>query len=570
MHTMLRKLLKGAPSLRSTLLVIVLLCWLLPTVTLGVYMGGRVFASLRAKTEAALRSGAEYAQSMAERNVENMITLAQDAVYDNELNAAVQDYEAGNSPYEEYYMLARDYLDRKFSREQSCTFALFFRTSDPDRPIYTSQGYSSAVLFLQNAKDEALAICETLDTRSRFFSSGDADYLVRNLLNTRMERYGILVIGLNLREVLEPIYRNADEWGSACAVSLDDTLSGSFTGEADAQGLQEYGDTLCYTQSVRIGDSVLRYQVQADRHAVYREMDAFRLLMVWLFVGFVPACILIMVFVNRRIVKPIAMLSDASARIRGGELGVVVPMRGKDELGRLGVAFSEMSLRLKELIDRSYKEEIALRDARIQALQSRINPHFINNALEAVNWQARLDGDEKVSEMVETLSVLLNASLDRSDERLAPLRQELELVDAYFYFTRLQFGEKLTVLRSVEEAVLPVPVPRLIVQTLVENAVEHGVAPAGGGQIALNAFRRWDWLMIEVVNSGRRLTAQQLAALRAMLGDRQPAGGHLGVRNVNQRLKLIYGEKAGLDFSVDAHGNTVATVRLPIAEDGQA
>ena len=85
----------------------------------------------------------------------------------------------------------------------------------------------------------------------------------------------------------------------------------------------------------------------------------------------------------------------------------------------LGVAFSEMSLRLKVLIEKSYKEEIALRDARIQALQSRINPHFINNALESINWQARLNGDQNVGEMVETLSVLLNASLDRNEQHLS-------------------------------------------------------------------------------------------------------------------------------------------------------
>jgi two-component system sensor histidine kinase YesM len=134
----------------------------------------------------------------------------------------------------------------------------------------------------------------------------------------------------------------------------------------------------------------------------------------------------------------------------------VVPLRGYDVRGHLGVAFWEMSLRLKELIERSYKEEIALRDARIQALQSRINPHFLNNALEAINWQARMDGAGTVGEMVETLSVLLNASLDRSEQRLVPLRQELNIVDAYFYFVRLQFGDRLPIQRFIDPSLLAV------------------------------------------------------------------------------------------------------------------
>lgn len=561
---MLKKLLEKTPTLRFTLLVIVLLCWLLPTVTLGAYMGGRVLASLQGKTEAALISGAEYAQTLAVRNISNTATLARDAVYDSDLSDAVQAYEAGKSPYEDYYLLVRNYLDSKFSREQSCTFALFYRAQDLGHAIYTSQGYSQAVLFTQNTQAQALALCETLDTHSRFIASQDGAYLVRNLHNARMQRYGVLVLGLDMDRLLQPILQNAAAWNSACAISLDGVAVGMFMGGADETGLVEDGAALRYTQRVTVGDSRLRYQIQADRHAVYREMDEFRLLMAWLFILFVPICIAIMLFVSRRIVRPIAMLSDASDRIRHGELGVVVPMRGGDELGRLGVAFSEMSLRLQELIDRSYKEQIALRDARIQALQSRINPHFINNALEAINWQARLTGAQSVGEMVETLSVLLNASLDRNEQHLVPLREELSIVDAYLYFVGIQFGERLTVQKEIDTALLDTKLPRLVVQTLIENAVEHGVAPAGRGMIRLRVYRNGDELAIEVINNGKLLTQDELARLRAMLDGPQATDGHLGIRNVNLRLRLIFGESAGLTLGVDAQGNTVAAIRQPL------
>lgn len=561
---MLERIRKSVPTLRFTILLIVLACWLLPTVTLGLYMGARVFDSLKDKTETALRTGAAYAQSMAVRNISNVATLARDAVYENELNAAVQNYEGGKSPYEDYYLLVRDYLDRKFSRNQNFTFALFYRANEPDKPIYTSQGYSSAVKYMQDAQPKALVLSESLDTRSRFIASEEGAYLVRNLHNTRMERYGILVVGLNIDAVLAPLLDSASDWDSACAIVLDDIRIGQFIGEVTQTGLVEHGDMLCYTQTVSVGDSHLSYQVQADRHDVYHEMDEYRLLMVWLFILFVPICIAIMVFVSRRIIRPIAMLSEASDRIRSGELGVVVPMRGTDELGQLGIAFSEMSLRLKELIDKSYKAQIALRDARIQALQSRINPHFINNALEAINWQARLSGNTNVSEMVETLSVLLNASLDRSEQHLVPLSQELSIVEAYFYFVGLQFGNRLTVLKNIDPTLRDTPLPRLVVQTLIENAVEHGIAPGGGGCIQLNVFSQADQLVIEVLNNGTALSPTALASLRTKLDDCSPADGHLGIRNVNQRLKLIFGDRAGLSFHVDERGNTVATIREPI------
>ena len=135
------------------------------------------------------------------------------------------------------------------------------------------------------------------------------------------------------------------------------------------------------------------------------------------------------------------LLAKASSLIEAGELGVTVPMRGDDELGRLGKAFTSMSLRLEELIKKTYKEEIALRDARIQAMQSRINPHFINNALESINWEARIEGSETISAMVESLSVLLNASMSRNDRRIVTLKEELEVAKAYFYFVGLSYGD---------------------------------------------------------------------------------------------------------------------------------
>lgn len=107
-----------------------------------------------------------------------------------------------------------------------------------------------------------------------------------------------------------------------------------------------------------------------------------------------------------------------------------MPMNGDDELGDLGRAFSNMSTRIAELIDKTYKEEIALRDARIQAMQSRINPHFINNVLESINWQARMEGSQSISAMVEALSVLLNASMARGDRHMVPLREEYDVAQA--------------------------------------------------------------------------------------------------------------------------------------------
>ena len=250
-----------------------------------------------------------------------------------------------------------------------------------------------------------------------------------------------------------------------------------------------------------------------------------------------------------------------------GELGVTVPMHGKDELGQLGVAFSSMSMQIRHLIDTAFKEEIALRDARIEAMQSRINPHFLNNALEMINWQARMDNNEAIAAMVEALSVLLNASMDRGNHRMVPLSQELSIADAYFYFVRLRFGDRLTIFKDVNPTLMHHMLPRMVIQTLLENAIEHGIAPAGGGRIRLNVFSDAAFLHVEVLNNGKQLTREDQERITALLNEEGPGEGHVGIRNVSQRLRLIYRGRARLHISQDNHGDTVATILIPLDKE---
>lgn len=567
---MWKRIRERAVTIRFTLLLIVLLCWLLPTALLGGYMGSRVFASLQDKTEAALVTGAMQAQTLVLGNIDHVVSLAKAVVYDDEIRAAYQDYAGGRQSYETYYRLARGYLDRKFSREPFCARAFFIPADDPQNLIYTSRDYSDSVRFLQSDLAAALKACETIDTRCHLFSGESGCYLIKNLYDTRLSRYGALALGMNMDTIMAPAFDAAARWNSALALSLDDYKKGTFLSGQNETGLREYGSALCCTLKADAYDYAFRIEVQADKNAVYHEMFSFRRMMLWLMALLIPVCFLIMTFVRRRIVKPIALLSRASERIQNGEWGITVPMHGADELGKLGSAFSTMSLRLKEMIDRSYKEEIALRDARIQSMQSRINPHFLNNALEAINWQARIDKAENVAEMVETLSVLLNAALGRSERHLVPLREELFIADAYFYFARQRFGNKLKISRVVAPEADQAPIPRLTIQTLIENAVEHGIAPMGGGFIGLSALISDGFLVIAVVNSGAKLPECELARINGLLDDAAPSDGHLGVRNVQQRARLLFGPAAKLAFSQDAQGRTVATLKIPLPSKAQA
>ena len=559
MKSLLRKLL----SLRVSLLSFILLSWLIPTILLGTFMGTRFFQALQEKTEASLITGAEHAQANTIDHITNLISLAKSAVYDEDLTTAVNSYESGKINDETYYRFCRGYLERKYGRENLCDFALFYRLADPATIFYTSDHYQDAMYFIDNVQPAMLELSKTLDTRCMFYAHQGRMYLTRNLYNSRLELYGMLQLGINVDRLFAPIYAWSSQWDLNYGLQLNAYQVGDMAYINRANGLDDEGNLLLYTLSEETRDYQFRFQVQASKTEVYHEMDVLRRLMVWMFILVVPLCLVIMIFVNRRIARPVDVLCEASSRIQNGELGITVPIHGEDELGRLGNAFSNMSVQLKTLVDQSYKAEIAVRDARIQAMQSRINPHFINNALETINWQARMEESETISAMIEALSLLLNASMDRDGRHLVPLREELTIADAYFYFVGLRFGDRLSVLKTVQDGLENHMIPRLVIQTLLENAIEHGIEPAGGGQIHINIFLQDSLLVLEVTNTGNVLTAENQGLIAGLLKGEIVDGNHLGLNNVSRRLHLLYGDDASLDVHSKPNGDTLAALRLP-------
>ena len=550
-------------SLRAQIGLIVLLSYLIPVVLLGGFAGRRLLNELETKTRSAITAGAEQAWTLTQQNVERALELARDATYDGELTDAWEKWKSGESGDAGYMRLGRSYLERKYSREPLFSFSVYFPVSNPQIIMYVNGGSSVSAAELQELRDTALEIGETLDTRCRFFSSGERIYLVRNLLNLRMERFGMLILGIDRENMFSPLTELERTWNAEVTVRLDAFGNAETEWEKLTPGLTDDGkEKLYYTRLSREGEDGLDMLLTMDRREQYRELYTFQKLMLLVSLLLVVLMVLIGVFLSRRIVKPLTLLSEASRRIEEGELGVTVPLNGGDELGRLGRSFSKMSLRLKELIDRTYKEEIELKNAQILALQSRINPHFINNALEDINWQARIEGSESISSMVTSLSVLLNATMARQDRRIVTLREEMEVAEAYIYFIQQRFGSDLTVNREIEEKALDGILPLLTIQPLLENAVEHGIAPAGGGTITMSCSLNDACMNIEIINTGRETGREDRERIEAALNG-QPTGKHLGLANIVNRLHLIYGESVTIRVDTDTPGQTAVNLVIP-------
>ena len=549
-------------SLGSQVSLIVLLSYLIPVIVLGGFVSIRLLNELEKNTGTAITAAAEQTWTLMEQNIERILVMARDATYDGELTDNWERWKDGEIDNAEYMRRGRSYLERKYSREEFLSFSVCFPVSNPQIMMYVRGADSVSAAELQELRETGLALGEKLDTRCRFVSVGGRICLIRNLLNLRMERFGILILGIE-RDAFSPLVELERAWNAKVTIRLDDCGDSGTDWDGLTPGLSDDGrENLYYTRLSGEEENSLDMRMTMSRREQYSEIYTFRLLLIVISLLLVLIMVAIGIFLNRRIVKPLTLLSDASRRMEEGELGVTVPLKGGDELGRLGESFSHMSLRMKELIDKTYKEEIELKNAQILALQSRINPHFINNALEDINWQARIEGSETISSMVTSLSVLLNATMARENRRMVTLREEMEVAEAYIFFIQQRFAEALTVVREMEENALDGVLPLLTIQPLLENAVEHGIAPAGGGTITLRCSLDDACLHIEIINTGHGAKKEDRERIEAALKG-QPTGKHLGLANIVNRLRLIYGEQVAIAVDTDNPEQTSVRIEIP-------
>ena len=208
---------------------------------------------------------------------------------------------------------------------------------------------------------------------------------------------------------------------------------------------------------------------------------------------------------------------------------------------------------------------VSLHNAQICALQAQINPNFLFNTLESIANVAALllDGDNKVTEMICTLGKLIRISLS-NENYLVPLREELEHVNLYVKLVDFRFHGRVTLHQEIPPEMGDERIVKLTLQPLIENAIQHGLThKRSGGEIWLRGECRDGDNFLYVTDNGEGVAPEELEKLTERLKESSVSGGsHIGLRNVDQRLKLIFGEEYGLSLSRSGEGGLCVTVRF--------
>ncbi len=232
----------------------------------------------------------------------------------------------------------------------------------------------------------------------------------------------------------------------------------------------------------------------------------------------------------------------------------------QDEIGQLHRSFDEMTHSVKVLRDENYDKQLLVRDSTIKMLQQQINPHFLYNTLDTINWMAQKYGADDISVMVRSLGNLFRASIaDQKD--MIPLSDELKVLNDYIRIQEIRFKDRLNFELDIPEKTSQIFVPKLCIQPLVENALKHAMEDTDElCRIRVSIQEMDQDYQIQVSNTGSQFEEDLLEKIANK--EITPQGSGVGLLNINSRLKLLYGDNYGLKF-YNKGGKAVVMLSIP-------
>lgn len=283
-------------------------------------------------------------------------------------------------------------------------------------------------------------------------------------------------------------------------------------------------------------------------------------------IGCFLAAILLSYVFSRSISSPLKKLVKAMNEAKKGNLSIIIKDNNRDEIGEVTGNFNNMLNEIKNLLDNVKSKERQKRNAELKALQAQINPHFLSNTLNTVKWLANVQKAENVENIVTSLIQLLHISMGKGDDTIS-IKEELEYIKNYINIQEYRYYNKFKVNYEIEEEILDFKIPKLILQPIVENSLIHGIGPMEGlGIIAVKGFKYEGDIKITVTDNGLGIHEDKLDKLLEGedISDRSRFSG-IGISNVNERIKMYFGDKYGLHIESVPNLFTTIEITIPIS-----
>ena len=279
-------------------------------------------------------------------------------------------------------------------------------------------------------------------------------------------------------------------------------------------------------------------------------------------------CIFLANILAKGIAGPIKRTSKAMQQFAEGDFSVRLPEGRRDEIGAMNSVFNQTIEKIEQLIKQVVEMETVNKDIEFQALQAQINPHFLYNVLDTINWMARKKGEDNICRMVTSISSLMRASISNK-RSMVYIREEIKYVQDYLYIQETRYGDKFTSYIEVDERLNELEIPKMTIQTLVENAVVHGVENATWDCFLYVSGEITDGMAVFTVkDDGVGMSQEQLEKL--MGTEEEPdheaerTHTHLGVYAVRKRLDYVYQNKARMSITSEPGKGTQVILEIPM------
>ncbi|XID92917.1 sensor histidine kinase [Paenibacillaceae bacterium WGS1546] len=303
--------------------------------------------------------------------------------------------------------------------------------------------------------------------------------------------------------------------------------------------------------------------------SIFQQVDAIRFVVSVTLIVSLTLFISLIILFSYMLTKPLRHLRTVMEQVERGNLDVHYDIHSRDEVALLGGSFNRMVRRLKSHIEKEIILEQRKEQARLEALQAQINPHFLHNTLSTIRWMSIMAGAKPITEMLQALGQLLDMSIHRGQEEI-PLSEELENVRCFLIIQKHRFGDHIRIIEEIEPRSLEALVPKLSLQPLIENVYHHGDFTNRNGEIILRSLMRDGIVVLEVIDNGLSArSAEQSDRLNQERKQTIRLSG-IGLNNVHSRVNMMYGKNFGLKIRhYHAEGRTCVSITLPFRkEDG--
>lgn len=416
-------------------------------------------------------------------------------------------------------------------------------------------------------------------------------------LVTSMETYdageiGVLEVAMYMETMFPMVY---DEDGMGWTCFADEGGSLYFAREKDTPENRELAEKLLAGEqagageqavwSLGIGGSrlVVGYQplrelggallsvsdISRDVGRIYRQRTWY------IFLGIGVMCLF--AWMVNRAVKAVLRrfygILGSIRQVQQGDLDVVIADSGRDEMGELGSQINTMLKNIKRLTDDNLKHELLVKNTEIRALQNQINAHFIYNVLESVKMMAEIEEKYDISDAITALGKLLRYSMRWTSGNVT-VAEELEYIRNYLRLINLRFDYEIYLLENIPGEILRQQIPKMSLQPIVENAIYHGIEQiAEDTNIYIKGVVEEKDCIIEITDAGRGMSEEEVANLyRKINGEVEASGGSgngIGLKNVQDRIKMSFGEKYGIEIASKLGCYTKIMVRIPMETPGE-